>query len=187
MQSRRKTSFRPTPGNLQTGFTLLEVLVAMVILVLGVLGAAAMTVTAIRNSQQSAARSTAVALAYEVGDMIRAYPAQIGKFVGVNTTSSIGASNKTCYEVGGICAEDSLAKNDLFEWSLRVTDGRLPGGNAAICRDTTNAVPSTPAAPACDGLATSPLVVKVWWTEKNGDGTVTAGNGPNVTVTLRPT
>ncbi|MDP9291350.1 MAG: type IV pilus modification protein PilV, partial [Verrucomicrobiota bacterium] len=182
MQSSRKTSFNSTPANFQTGFTLLEVLVSMVILVLGVLGAAAMTVTAIRNSQQSAARSTAVALAYEVGDMIRAYskPASIAIFVGVSTTAGTGSATAGCYNTAG-CSELQLAKNDLFEWSLRVTDGRLPGGNAAICRDSANAVPSTAAAPNCDNKLTSPLVVKVWWTEKNGDGTITAGNGPNVT------
>ena len=192
MQFCRKAAFSPTHADLQAGFTLLEVLVAMVILVLGVLGAAAMTVTAIRNSQQSAARSTAVALAYEVGDMIRAYPAESYLFIGANTTvsSSIGAANSNCFYAGPTsgCLEDDLALNDLAEWARKVTDVRvLPGGNAVICRDSTNALPSTPAAPNCDGLPTSPLVVKVWWTEKNGNGTLTAGNGPNVTVTLRPT
>lgn len=175
-------------GMKQKGFTLLEVMVAAIVLVLGVLGAAAMTITAIRNNQQSGSRSTAVALAYEVGEMIRAYPNQAGSFVGVSTVSSPGAVTSACYGSG--CTEANLALHDLHEWARKVTDPQvLPGGNAVICRDQANAAPSTPStpsAPNCDNLGTSPLVVKIWWVEKNGDGSISASDRPSVTIALLP-
>ncbi len=169
----------------QSGFTLLEVMVATIILVIGVLGAAAMTITAIRNSQQSGSRSTAVALAYEVGEMIRAYPNQINSFINVGTNANPGTLSNACY--GGGCTEANLALHDLYEWSHKVTDPRvLPNGNAYICRDRSNAASSTPSSPNCDNLATSPLVIKIWWAEKNGDGSISSPTLPSVTVTLLP-
>src|SRR5258706_5343693 len=146
----------------QRGFTLLEVMVAAVILVIVVLGAAAMTIAAIRDSHQSELRSTAVGLAYEVGDMMRAYPAQVNRFIGAQAGANPGTVNNNCYNLSIGCTESSLSRADLYEWARKFRDPRnLPGGNAVICRDTANAVPSTPTSPNCDNQATSPIVVKV--------------------------
>ncbi len=173
------------PCSRQGGFTLIEVMVALIVLVLGVLGAAAMTLSAIRDSKQSSLRSQASALAYELSDLIRAsaYPTPVvpavappagtppppGPQEGVFIGSPPSAGVATCWSTG--CTPDDMAKNDYFEWraKLRGPDG-LPNGDAIICRDATNLGSDVVSYnPACDGLASSPLVVKMSWDEKNNN------------------
>ena len=145
------------------GFTLIEVMVALIVLVLGVLGAAAMTLSAIRDSKQSALRSQASALAYELSDLMRANFGNEGVFIGV-APGSVAA----CWSAG--CTPAEMARNDYFEWRAKLTgsDG-LPGGNAVICRDVTNLASDAVSYGTCDNLPASPLVVKLKWDEKSNN------------------
>ncbi len=172
----------------QAGFTLIEVMVALIVLVLGVLGAAAMTLTAIRDSKQSGLRSTASALAYEVSDLMRANPGQEAIFKG--TTSAPVA---TCWTTGCSFAAGDMASNDLYEWRRKLQGPNgLPNGDAVICRDSTKLADSF--YPACDNATTSPLVVKLKWDEKNNnarDAATRTGGLQSVTtrylvVTIQP-
>ena len=143
------------------GFTLIEVMVALIVLVLGVLGAAAMTLTAIRDSKQSGLRSQASALAYEMGDLMRANTvSQEGVFTG-----GAPVAVATCWTTG--CTPAEMANNDFYEWRAKLTASAtgLPNGNAVICRDAAK----LDQFPACDGLPASPLVVKLQWDEKNNN------------------
>lgn len=153
-----------------SGFTLIEVMVALVVLVLGVLGAAAMTLSAIRDTKQSGLRSQASALAYELGDLMRMSPGQEGVFTG----PAPGAGVPSCWSAG--CSAADMATNNYYEWlgKLKGTSGMpgsgLPNGAAVICRDVGGlASDAASYAAACDGLATSPLVVKIKWDEKNNN------------------
>ena len=58
--------------NRQRGATLIEVLVAVLITATGVLGAAAMQLNAVKFNQVSTSRSTAVFLANDISDRMRA-------------------------------------------------------------------------------------------------------------------
>ena len=145
----------------------------MIVLVLGVLGAAAMTLTAVRDTKQSALRSQASALAYELSDLMRASryrtppplptpnPYQEAIWTGSVPTSGIS----TCYTTG--CSPADMAKNDYYEWrqKLQNSTSGLPNGDAVICRDSTLLA----SYPACDGSALSPLVVKLKWDEKTNN------------------
>jgi type IV pilus assembly protein PilV len=146
------------------GFTLIEVMVALIVLVLGVLGAAAMTLTAIRDSKQSSLRSQASALAYELSDLMRMSPGQQGIFTG-----AVPSAVPSCWTTG--CSPADMAKNNYYEWNAKLTGANgLPNGAAIICRDVANLGSDAPSyAAACDGLATSPLVVKLRWDEKNNN------------------
>lgn len=149
------------------GFTLIEVMVALIVLVLGVLGAAAMTLNAIRDSKQSSLRSVASALAYEMGDLMRANrygtltppPYQEAVFTAAPPSGPIA----TCWTTG--CSVSDMAKNDYYEWSQKlVSTNGLPNGAAVICHDAGLAN-----YPTCDNSATAPLVVKLRWDEKNNN------------------
>ena len=59
-------------GRKEKGFTLVEVLVALLILTIGILGFAALQVTALRGGSSSHLRSQAVLVAYDVMDRLRA-------------------------------------------------------------------------------------------------------------------
>lgn len=60
--------------SLQRGVSLLEVLVAVVILSVGLLGLAGLQLSALRNNQSSAERSNAVMLTYSILEAMRADP-----------------------------------------------------------------------------------------------------------------
>lgn len=65
--------FRPAPANCrQTGFSLLEVLIAVVILSVGLLGLAGLQLSALRNNQSAMERSTAILQVYSITDVLRA-------------------------------------------------------------------------------------------------------------------
>jgi type IV pilus assembly protein PilV len=150
------TPFRSRDSRGQTGFTLIEVMVALMVLVLGVLGAAAMTLSALRDGKQAGLRTQATALAYEASEMVRwAGPANETIFT-AGTTLAV----TTCWTTS--CSVSDMAKNDLNEWMIKVA-AQLPNGTARICRDKTNLTSFT----LCDNLATSPVVVKLRWDEKN--------------------
>jgi len=60
------------PGQSQTGSSLLEVLVAVVVLSIGLLGLAGLQMTSIKSSHSAYMRSQATLLAYDLADRARA-------------------------------------------------------------------------------------------------------------------
>ncbi|MEO8938706.1 MAG: type IV pilus modification protein PilV [Burkholderiaceae bacterium] len=169
------------PLRREAGFTLIEVMVALIVLVLGVLGAAAMTLTAVRDSKQSAIRSQATAFAYELGEMMRMNPTEVTAFV-----SGTGTASASCY--ASSCTLAVLASNDYYEWRAKVFSPAtgLPGAVVKVCRDHTklNSMMN------CDNDVLSPVVVKFQWTEKNNNGSTGAllatanADQPSLVVTL---
>ena len=149
----------------QRGFTLIEVMVALIVLVLGVLGAAAMTLTALRDNKQSGLRSQASAYAYEVSDLMRMAGSAPGQEA-IFTSGTAPASVATCWSTG--CSLADMAKNKYYEWRTKLT-GTMPNADAKICRDVANLTSNAAGYASCDGLGTSPLVVKIRWDEKSNN------------------
>ena len=58
--------------NKNAGFTLIEVLIAMLVLAVGLLGLAGLQATSLRNNQSAYNRSQATQLAYDLADRMRA-------------------------------------------------------------------------------------------------------------------
>lgn len=168
------------------GFTLIEVLVALIVLVLGVLGAAAMTLNALKDNKQSALRSQATALAYEIGDLMRASPDFEATFTGPVPS----AVTSTCYSTG--CTPSEMATSDYAQWAAKLRSNAapiygLPNASFKICRDATKLNSMT----ACDDLATSPIIIKLKWDERFNNGTFVAdqaGNAskPSLVIAMEP-
>ena len=164
------------------GFTLLEVLIAIVVVAFGLLGLAGLQVFALRNNISAAQRVTATALTADIVDRMKA------NFEGVvagnyNVTASSGYSGPAvaaCAQKSGTCTPANLATTDLYEWKQRIA-AALPGGDGRVCVDTTPAVPDpdvgggvpSPASPGCNGTGVNSYVVKIWWYDERGQGTGT--------------
>lgn len=150
----------------ERGFTLLEVLVTLVIFGVGMLGVAAMQMTALTGLDSSQHRSTAALKASELAERARANP--LGKYE--TTAAAHGTCRSTHYTdthaAATVCTPEVLAADDLWDWNAELA-ARLPDGAGVICRDNTPD-DGTPTAPACDGgdAARPVLTVKVWWREK---------------------
>jgi type IV pilus assembly protein PilV len=162
-----------TPHGRQRGFTMLEVLISMVIIAFGLLGVAGLQAFALKNSQSATFRSTAVLLAADLSDRVRA---NAGGAIDGNYNqpdiASYGTAVSDCLTTTG-CTPAQLAQNDLFEWQQRIARS-LPAGAGVVCLDSTPNDGADAAAPACDNLGTNNYVVKIWWTDdRNRSGVAT--------------
>lgn len=93
----------------QRGATLIEVLVAMLVLSVGLLGLAGMQMTALKSNQSAYYRSQATVLAYDIIDRMRANRTQA-----LNGVYDIALKNETCNPK--IAPSGTLAQKDVAEW-----------------------------------------------------------------------
>lgn len=121
--------------NKTQGFTLIEVLIALVVLSGGLLGLAAMQATALSNNQSAYNRSQAIQLIYDIADRMRANATEAQRLGNSQYATFIPTppfqSNPNCYETPG-CATTDLAQNDLNEWNNTIA-ATLPGCSNVNC------------------------------------------------------
>ena len=112
------------------GFTLLEVLVAVVIVSLGMLGVEALLVTVQKADTSSYIQQQAVQTAYDMLDRMRAnlQGAQAGYYNGTYTGTP--ATPPACQGIGNTCSAQQLAQFDTSQWTGSIDT--LPGGTGTI-------------------------------------------------------
>ncbi|ESS74046.1 type IV pilus modification protein PilV [Methyloglobulus morosus KoM1] len=122
----------------QQGFTLIEVLIAMLVLALGLLGLAALQATTLKNNQNSYYRSQATQFAYDIADRIRANEVEALKGAASKYFMDINAAQQKtgCNSTTG-CSSALMAENDLYEWESIIT-GMLPSGVGLVSQNGTN-------------------------------------------------
>jgi type IV pilus assembly protein PilV len=104
------------------GFSLVEALVALVVMSIGMLGIAALYVESLRSGTSALLRTQAVALAGDMADRIRANPnagAAYAKAVDDN-----GNVTPSCTTGGGICTVAQMAATDIAQWAQQLDDRR---------------------------------------------------------------
>ena len=113
----------------QQGFSLVEVLIALVIMSVGMLGIAGLYVQSLQAGRTSMFRHHAVALAGDITDRIRANPTAGVAYAGVGADNNCVAANIDC-DVAG------MAANDIWLWEQQAVDS-LPNGDVVINVDDT--------------------------------------------------
>lgn len=148
------------------GYFLTEVLVALLVLSAGVIGAAGLQLSTWRLTQQSAFHTEAQQLAAEMAEWIQAYKASLPdnlENLEVNAASALPVAAH-CY--GRQCTGDELAHFMVAEWVSRVRDA-LPQAQVRICRDAT---PWDSGAASyrwpCHSHEGAGLVIKIGWFDK---------------------
>ena len=141
-------SYRP-----QSGFSIVEVMVALVVLAVGMLGIAGLYVTTLRTSGSAISRMQAVNLASDMADRIRA-----NRFAG-QTYEDGPAVNNGCVgqEAANDCEPVAMAQNDLFVWQRQLRD-LLP-------RDEQSMITYEPGA----GENPDRYIITVRWTEQGSN------------------
>ncbi|QQS53398.1 MAG: type IV pilus modification protein PilV [Candidatus Competibacteraceae bacterium] len=155
------------------GFTLLEVLVATVVLSVGLLSLAGLQVIGLRTGHSSYLRTQATIQSYDIIDRMRANKNGVGDYNQPTQAGSAGTEDTNCETVNG-CSTASMAAHDLFRWNQAIVDV-LPGGVGVVCVDSTPEDGDL-TDPACDNVgggnpATATYAIKIWWTDDQAAGT----------------
>jgi type IV pilus assembly protein PilV len=114
--------------NPQTGFTLLEVLIALLVLSFGLLGLAALQAYSVKANQSANFRSQATALANMMLDNMRANRANIGSYYADNYEEIL------CTDAPDT---STVATRDLDTWRSEI-NCVLPLGRGAVARISDN-------------------------------------------------
>jgi type IV pilus assembly protein PilV len=121
------------------GFTLVEVLAALVIMAVGMLGVAGLFVESLRMGQMSVAHTNAVGLAASFADRIRANPTAVDAYTGAVAGNAIaGTAANNCINGNADCSPNQMAGEDWFWWYEDVK-AQLPTGREATVEVVENA------------------------------------------------
>ena len=119
--------YHRTHGTRQVGFTLIESLVALVVLSVGLLGVAKLVLGAVHADDSAYMRGQATQLAYELLDQMRAN--RPGGIATNYTYPGTAPQNNNCATAA--CTPLQLAQLDLFNFNARVTQA-LPTGTFTV-------------------------------------------------------
>jgi type IV pilus assembly protein PilV len=141
---------KKTSNRRQAGFTLIEVLVATLVLTVGILGVAAMQMVSFQTNQGAYMRSQAVYLAQDILDRMRANEqgystTTVYNAVDTSDDATIPAS-PGCVVTSGGCSALQMGQQDIREWAQNFTNidavgeyrPRLMNGVGTITRGAGN-------------------------------------------------
>ncbi|KZZ56205.1 hypothetical protein A3762_11320 [Oleiphilus sp. HI0125] len=147
MNDMRQLTF--TGKHHQQGLSMIEIMVAMLILAVGLLGMASMQVRAVQDTSNSSYRGVALYYANDMADRMRANSEGVDN--GDYGDGTGGSAKANCLNTTG-CSSADMATNDRFEWQANLARS-LPAGQGSIA------------------LNGSVYTVRVQWTDRVEQGT----------------
>ena len=145
--------------NRQRGVSLIESMVALLVISIGLLGIASLQIVAMKQSSIALNHSQAVWIGYNMADRVRANVSQFTNYAGIDTSKGY---SQDC--MGSSCNNTQMVTADAAEWSTDVQG--LPGGRGLITGDATE------------------LAITVMWDDEGTGATGTdCGNDPEVDLT----
>ena len=152
------------------GFTLLEVLIAMLIFSIGLLGMAGLLIVSVKANHSAYLRTQASFLAQSMADRMRGNMPRV--WAGDYDGDYPSGDSDPCTS-GGACSRSNIAIRDKAVWSTQITD-QLPNGTAAITCTQTAGVDVT-AEDQQNGAPYAGICTMVMqWSESNLDRSDTA-------------
>ena len=148
------------------GFSLLEVMVAVIVFTIGLLGLGAMIGTSVRSNHVGLLHTQASFLAESIFDRMRANVQGVWLDQYDGTWAGTGSPAATCGS-GSPCTAANLAKNDAWTWGLEVSQ-QLPNGSGTIACTPNSGAPSANAllaVPIYDGTCR----ISISWNEVSED------------------
>ncbi len=147
----------------QSGVSLVESLIALLVISIGLLGIAALQITSVQQNSSAANHSQAVWMAYNMSDRIRANSNpdtnRFDDYIGIDTDNVIA---QDCTATA--CSEAQIIDADASDWASLVSN--LPAGRGLV-----------------EDNAPDGLLIKVMWNDAGTNATGT-GCGPDPDVDL---
>lgn len=118
------------------GFTLIEVLIAILVISVGLLATASLQLLSKRSNYDAAQRTTAAHLAGDLIERMRSNPAALINYMpaGALGGGTLAEPAVDCEGAGADCSADELAAYDLWHWEQaldgadEIQDGAAAGG-----------------------------------------------------------
>jgi type IV pilus assembly protein PilV len=168
----------------QSGFSLIEVLISIVILSFGLLGMVGLQASAIQSNKDARLQSTAGGLARELAEMMRSnMVVALGTTAATNpfladitssgTPPAMAHSNPSyCLNASNTataCADNiEVARAQMTEWLARANTD-LPGARVVVCVDSAPFDASGLPQWGCTAGTNATFVVKLGWTRGSTD------------------
>lgn len=149
----------------QGGFSLLEAMIAIVVVALGVLGVLGVQLRTLAETQTSVRRAQAIRLIEDLAERIRANPNALSPAVLNRYALGWGAVTGTVPNCSSACSAADLARSEVVQWKQNVT-GTLPLSDANVFL----------VAPAAGTNGRTQLGVMVSWRENERAGADAAEN-----------
>lgn len=115
-------------SRIQRGVTLIESLVAIVVMALGILGILGVQMRTLTDTQTSVRRAQAIRLIEDMGERMKANPSALAN---LNSYVTNFAATPTVPDCSGGCTAANLAAYDVAVWKRTVREN-LPLGKASI-------------------------------------------------------
>lgn len=139
---------RPSLRSRQGGFTLVEVLVALVIFTFGLLGAAGLVLSSLQADKYASNSVTASSMAREYSELMQMIPDGVSSThtstssstgtLMVDTASLTSSDANACTGAGKTCTPQEMIAVVRSDWASRVDSPLyLPSGRGEVCRDST--------------------------------------------------
>jgi type IV pilus assembly protein PilV len=172
------------PHTSQQGFSLIEALVAIVVLTFGMLGVLSLQLEALRGNQSASQAAVASSLVRDYQEILTSMPSVTASVtanaviaVNQNSYTGYGGSAVDCKGATATCDNQQFANFQIKEWIQRVQDS-LPGGKVTVCFDTAYVETTGTSVGlynwACNDTGDI-IVVKIGWASKlakNSSGTI---------------
>ena len=162
------------------GFTLYEVLIAVLILAIGILGVTGLQVLSLQQNRSALLRAQALQVGNDILDRIRANPDGTYDNIGFDDDPS-GSVN--CVGATADCSEDEMATYDIGQWKCSINPHDENGDVYSTCTTlgiaagNANALPEGQGAIAVNGDGVHEVSVR--WSDYANP------NSPQTTITLR--
>lgn len=178
-----------------TGFSILEVLIAIVILSLGVLGTLGMQVSALQSNKEVRYQSIAITFARELAEKMRGNhavaiktnvadnPYLLDLTLSETTAITIPADTDNCFKTA--CTDGKkMGEWDVADWKTRLK-AALPTPRVVVCFDKTPFTSGGKTQWTCsdDGDV---VVVKMAWTRTNTAGQLEFADGTGIPLVVIP-
>lgn len=147
----------------QQGFSLIEALVAFLILSVGMLGIASLQITSLKAGHTATLRTVAVIKTEEMFERIRNNPEILNPAIDGSYDSLVDdlGDNNACndYGAGKVCTRSEMARDDIYRWKadLKTSLPNNSGTTASI-----GVVDKTPGV-----LPTATVTITVNWQERD--------------------
>jgi len=147
----------------QLGMTFIEVLVALVILVTGILGSVALQATAKQGSFDAMQRSLASSLAQDIIERMRTNDSTatasnvLASYAGTGYgTKNLSAPAIRCDAIAALCTSAQRVTNDLYEWEQSLKGSDVKSSSFANVGGLTGAQ-------GCIAIANNAATVAISW------------------------